>query len=204
MMQNIKNIIFDLGNVLLDIDFSLSEKAFERLGIYNFREMVSPTHSNDLFNSLETGLDSRQFYEKFRKLTGTNLSNETIEEAWCALLQHFRTGSIERLQQLKPNYKTYLLSNTNEIHVQRIHQQFRHQFNGRELDDCFDAAYYSQRIQIRKPDAKAWLHILNNHQLNAGETLFIDDGLANIVAAQQLGMQTIHLLPGMNVEDLSL
>jgi glucose-1-phosphatase len=203
-MQKIKNIIFDLGNVLLDIDFSLSEQAFQGLGIHNFREMVSLSHANDLFNALETGLDTNLFYEKFREHTGTNLSNDVIEEAWCALLQNFRSGSIERVKELKSKYKTYLLSNTNEIHVQHIYRIFRQQFNGQELDDYFDAAYYSQRIQIRKPDAQAWLHILNNHQLEAGETLFIDDGLANIAAAQQLGMHTIHLLRGMKVEDLDL
>ena len=166
--------------------------------------MVSPTHSNDLFHALEIGMDIPSFYEQFRKQTGTDLSDEVIEEAWSALLIDFRTKSVEKLQELKQRYYLFLLSNTNEIHVQRIHQMFRNQFNGQEFEDYFHAAYYSQRIGFRKPDAKAWLHVLNTHQLKPAETLFIDDSIANIEAAQQLGMHTVHLLPAMRVEELDL
>lgn len=201
-MKGIQNIIFDLGGVLLNIDFERSQQAFQQLGISNFKEMVSMTHSNELFHALETGMDTTLFYERFRAVTGTALSNEIIEEAWCALLIDFRTKSIEHLQQFKSNYQLYLLSNTNEIHVQRIHELFRRQFHGQEFEDCFDAAYYSQRIGVRKPDAAAWLHVLETHQLDPSETLFIDDGLANIEAAQRLNIHTIHLLPTMLVEDL--
>lgn len=203
-MQAIKNIIFDLGGVLLNIDFERSEKAFSELGITNFREMVSPVHSNDLFRALETGMDIPSFYEQFRLQTGTDFSNEVIEKAWSALLIDFRTKSIEKLQELKSKYNIFLLSNTNEIHVQRIHQLFRSQFNGQEFEDQFNAAYYSQRIGLRKPDAQAWLLVLQTNHLNPSETLFIDDGLANIEAAQKQGMHTVHLLPNMKVEDLDL
>jgi glucose-1-phosphatase len=203
-MQSFKNIIFDLGGVLLDIDFEQSQKAFNQLGIQGFRDMVSPFHGIQLFNDLEKGMDIPLFYRQFRELTGKEISDNEIENAWCALLLCFREGSIERLLQLKSRYKTYLLSNTNEIHLQRIYQIFRNQFDGKELDDCFNIAYYSHRIQQRKPDAKAWLHVLDRHQLKADETLFIDDSAANIEAAQLLGMQTIHLLPGLRVEDFVL
>ena len=203
-MNGIKNIIFDLGGVLLDIDFLQSQQAFAQLGIHNFKEMVSPFKGNDLFNALETGMDTDLFYHQFRQLSATSLSNQTIEEAWCALLIGFRKKSIEQLAALKQNYNTYLLSNTNEIHLQRIHQMFRNDFNNMELDECFEAAYYSHRIQIRKPAAEAWLHIINHHSLSASETLFIDDGAENIKAAKQLGLQTIQLLPGMYIENLDL
>lgn len=203
-MNTIQNIIFDLGGVLLNIDFERSQKAFQQLGVTNFRDMISPTHANDLFHALETGMDIPSFYEQFRKQTGTHFTNEVIEEAWNALLIDFRKESVEKLQQLKPKYQLFLLSNTNEIHVQRIHRMFREQFHGQEFEDHFHAAYYSQRIGLRKPDAKAWLHVLNTHALNPAETLFIDDGAANIEAAQQLGMHTVHLLPAMRVEELDL
>lgn len=203
-MNGIKNIIFDLGGVLLDIDFLQSQQAFAQLGIHNFKEMVSPFQGNHLFNALETGMDTDAFYHQFRQLSTTSISNQTIEQAWCALLIGFRKKSIEQLLQLKQSYHTYLLSNTNEIHLQRIYQMFRSDFNNKELDDCFDAAYYSHRIQIRKPSADAWLHIINRHSLNADETLFIDDGTENIKAAMQLGLKTIQLLPGMYIEELGL
>lgn len=201
-MNTIKNIIFDLGGVLLDIDFRKSQQAFANLGVKGFEQMVTPFHGNNLFNALETGLDESVFYTRFRELTKTALSDKQIEAAWCALLIRFRKKSIDKIFQLKPSYKTYLLSNTNEIHLQHFHQMFRKEYHGKELDECFDEAYYSHRIQIRKPAAEAWLQIINQHFLKPHETLFIDDGKENIEAAKRLGLQTIHLLPGICIEDL--
>jgi glucose-1-phosphatase len=201
-MNTFKNIIFDLGGVLLDIDFKKSQQAFSKLGIDDFEQMVTPFNGNNLFNELEIGLDTSLFYKRFRELTQKNLTDDQIEEAWCALLIGFRKKSIEQLLHLKQKYNTYLLSNTNEIHLQRFHQMFRKDFNNKELDDCFDTAYYSHRIQMRKPNAEAWLHIINRHSLVAEETIFIDDGTENIKAAKELGLQTIQLLPGMYIEGL--
>ena len=202
MMNGIRNIIFDLGGVLLDIDFKASQQAFEQLGIHDLETMVSLSHANDLFHALETGMDARLFYEGLRHHTKTNWSDEILEEAWCALLLGYRKKSIEQLWQLRNRYRSFLLSNTNEIHVQRFEKMFQEQFEGRELSSCFEEAYYSNRIQKRKPAPEAWLYIINAHALNPAETLFIDDGAANIEAAKQLGMQTIHLLPGMYIEEL--
>jgi putative hydrolase of the HAD superfamily len=201
-MNGIKNIIFDLGGVLLDIDFKRTEQAFADLGIANLNEMVTLYQGNSLFNALETGLDEEVFYNNFRLLTGVPLSNKNIQEAWCALLLGFRKKSIEKLATLKETHQIYLLSNTNEIHLKQVYDTFRSEFQQRELDDCFHAAYYSHRIQIRKPEAGAWLHIINKHSLIPAETVFIDDGAKNVEAAKELGLQAIQLMPGMYIEEL--
>jgi putative hydrolase of the HAD superfamily len=201
-MNKIKNIIFDLGGVLLDIDFKESERAFSKLGIPDFSTMSSLTHANDLFLALETGTDPSFFFDAFRKQTQTTLSNKEIEDALCALLIGYRQKSMEHLLQLKINYRIFLLSNTNEIHVQRFEEMFRQEFDGSELSAYFEAAYYSNRIQKRKPDPSSWLYITERHGLLVEETLFIDDSATNIQAALQLGMKAIQLLPGMNIEDL--
>lgn len=187
---------------MLDIDFNASKRAFEQIGIDDFETMVSLSHANDLFHALETGMDTPLFYERLRYHTQTTWSNEVLEDAWCALLLGYRTKSIEQLWQLKNRYRCFLLSNTNEIHVQRFEKMFREQFDGRELTSCFEASYYSHRIQKRKPSPEAWLHIMDAHALNPAETLFIDDGTANTEAAKQLGLQTIQLVPGMYIEEL--
>ncbi len=203
-MEKIRNVIFDLGGVLLDIDFKLTEKAFTDLGVKDFASFFNQFHSNDLFIKLETETNVEFFYNDFRTATGLHLSNEQIRDAWNALLLQFRNNSIAILPELKKKYRLYLLSNTNEIHLQEFQHRFNSTFQQASFDDFFDAAYYSHRIGHRKPNASAYQFVLDKHDLIAAETLFIDDSINNIEAAQKLGIQTIHLLPGMKVEELGL
>ncbi len=203
-MQQTKAIIFDLGGVLLNIDFQLSEKAFTELGIENFADFFNQFHSNDLFKRLETGMDDQLFYDDLRTATGLSLTNEQIRDAWNALLLDYRPDSVALLPKLKEKYKLYLLSNTNEIHLQEFQRRYEAWRPGQAFDDLFDAAYYSHRIGHRKPNASAFEYVLQKHDLVPAETIFIDDSINNIEAAQQLGIQTIHLQPGMKVEELGL
>ncbi len=203
-MQQTKAIIFDLGGVLLDIDFKLSEKAFAELGVTNFSDFFNQFHSNDLFRRLETGMDDALFYNDLRTATGLSLSNEQIRDAWNALLLDFRPESVAVLPQLRNKYELYLLSNTNEIHLQEFQRRYEVWRPGQVFDNLFDAAYYSHRIGHRKPNASAFEYVLQKHGLNATETIFIDDSINNIEAAQQLGLQTVHLKTGMKVEELGL
>lgn len=203
-MQQTKAIIFDLGGVLLDIDFKLSEKAFAELGVTNFSDFFNQFHSNDLFRRLETGMDDQLFYDDLRTATGLSLSDEQIKDAWNALLLDFRTESVAVLPQLREKYDLYLLSNTNEIHLQEFQRRYEAWRPGQIFDDLFDAAYYSHRIGHRKPNASAFEYVLEKHGLIATETIFIDDSINNIEVAQQLGLQTVHLKAGMKVEELGL
>ncbi len=203
-MQTVKAIIFDLGGVLLDIDFRLTEKAFADLGVSDFSAFFNQFHSNSLFKKLETGIDEALFYDEFRSGTGLSLSDEQIRDAWNALLLDFRLESLAVLPQLKKKYQLYLLSNTNEIHLQEFQRRYTLLQQEQEFDALFDAAYYSHRIGHRKPNASAFEFVINTHKLNPAETIFIDDSINNIEAAQQVGLQTIHLLPGMKVEELGL
>jgi len=203
-MKTIKAIIFDLGGVLLDIDFRLTEKAFTDLGVKDFAAFFNQFHSNALFKKLETGIDDHLFYDAFRSETGLALTDEQIRDAWNALLLDFRVESLAVLPQLRQHYQLYLLSNTNEIHLQEFQCRYALLQREQAFDALFDAAYYSHRIGHRKPNASAFEYVMNAHQLNPAETIFIDDSVNNIEAAQQLGLQTIHLLPGMKVEELGL
>lgn len=203
-MQTAKAIIFDLGGVLLDIDFRLTENAFADIGVKEFSSFFNQFHSNTLFKKLETGIDEDVFYDAFRSETGLALGNEQIRDAWNALLLDFRKESLAVLPQLRNKYQLYLLSNTNEIHLQEFQRRYGLLQQQQAFDALFDAAYYSHRIGHRKPNASAFEYVINAHRLNPGETIFIDDSINNIEAAQQLGLQTIHLLPGMKVEELGL
>lgn len=203
-MQNIKNIIFDLGGVLFNIDFRLTEKAFTELGVKDFASYFTQFHSNPLFAQLETTVDTGFFYDAFRKETGLAVTDEQIKHAWNALLLDFRKESMAMLPLLRRKYRLYLLSNTNEIHIQEFLHRFEQTYPASHFDDLFDGVYYSHRIGQRKPNAASFEYILYKHNLIAEETLFIDDSINNIEAAMQLGIQTIHLKPGMKVEELGL
>jgi len=204
-MQPIKNIIFDLGGVFLNIDFQLTNKAFKDLGVDRFEAMFNQHHSNDLFELLETGkLSDNDFYEAFRKESETELSNEQIKNAWNALLLDFPEERIRWLEEIKGKYNTYLFSNTNQIHYDQFITDFAKAFPGKDFNGYFIKAYYSQTMGLRKPYTNSFEKILEEQKLNPNETLFIDDTIKNIEGAQKVGLQTIHLVAPLTVLDLGL
>lgn len=204
-MQPIKNIIFDLGGVFLNINFQLTNQAFKDLGVDRFESMFNQHHSNDLFELLETGkLSPTEFYDAFRKESQTDLSNEQIQTAWNALLLDFPEERIEWLEQIKKKYNVFLFSNTNEIHYDQFIVDFSHAFPGKDFNSHFIKAYYSQTLGLRKPYIESYQQILIEQQLDPAETLFIDDTIKNIEGAKLAGLQTIHLVAPQTVLDLEL
>ena len=205
MAHQIKNIIFDLGGVLLNIDFKLTSNAFKNLGVNHFDEMFTQHFSNPLFELLETGkIDETTFYEAFRKEAGLPLSNEQIQAAWNALLLDFPPERIKWLEKIASQYRIFLFSNTNQIHYDCFKLNFSNAFDGKNFDDFFEKAYYSQFLGLRKPYPESFLAILEEQGILPSETLFIDDTYKNIEAANQLGFQTIHLQSPTTVLDLNL
>lgn len=204
-MTAIKHIIFDLGGVFLNINFQLTSQAFAKLGVTDFNNMFTQHYSNPLFELLETGkITEHEFYDAFREATKVALTNQEIKDAWNALLLDFPPERIQWLEQMAKKYNLYLFSNTNQIHYDCFMQQFEQVFNGKNFNDYFIKAYYSQDLGLRKPYPNAFEAILNEQSLNPAETLFIDDTIKNVEAAAGLGMQTIHLTPPLTVLDLNL
>jgi len=204
-MTAIKQIIFDLGGVFLNINFQLTSQAFAKLGVTNFNNMFTQHYSNPLFELLETGkITEYEFYDAFREATQVALTNQEIKDAWNALLLDFPPERIQWLEKIAKQYKVYLFSNTNQIHYDYFIEQFAQQFNGKHFNDYFIKAYYSQDLGLRKPYPNAFEAILTEQSLNPAETLFIDDTIKNVEAAASLGMQTIHLAPPLTVLDLKL
>ena len=204
-MNNIRNIIFDLGNVLTDIDYSKTIEAFEKLGIENFKSRFSPLKMDDLFENLETGkISDADFYNSIKKISKASLSINQIENAWNALFLNFRTECLPFLEKIAVTHNLYLLSNTNSIHLTKFKEIFTRDTGKPSLDSYFIKAYYSNLIGLRKPDAEAYAFVLQDAKLVAAETLFIDDLVTNIEGAKLLGIQTHHLLPGEKVELLNI
>ncbi|HEX8334560.1 MAG TPA: HAD family phosphatase [Segetibacter sp.] len=193
-MQNIKNIIFDLGGVFIEIDYPKTEKAFIKLGVINFNEFYNQHHASDLFENLETGKASAdEFYDAFREKIQTDLSNADIKNAWNAMLGKFYPKHLKLLEKLRDQYKVVLFSNTNIIHYEAFQKIYREQTGNDTFDDYFIAAHYSHVLGLRKPYPEAFKAVLQKENLVAKETLFIDDTIKNIEGAKKVGLNTIWL-----------
>ncbi len=204
-MEKTEAIIFDLGGVILNIDYHLTRQAFEKLGIHNFNSMYSQAAANDLFDDLETGkITEAGFYKEFNNRTGVILPDDEIRNAWNAMLLDFREESLAFIASLESKYKLFLLSNTNHIHKMEFHRIYNKKKRLKTFDEFFDKAYYSSDMGLRKPNANIYEYVLQENNLDAGKTLFIDDSVQNIEAARALGIQTILLSAGKFIEDLSL
>lgn len=202
--MQIKNIIFDLGGVLLNIDYNKTIQAFNKIGIPHFDQMYSQSTANPLFEKLETGkITEDDFYAELKKLAPQNITNSDIQNAWNEMLLHFRQKSLMYLTTLKPKYKIFLLSNTNSIHLTAFKQIFTKETGRLSLDAYFHKAYYSNIIGLRKPHKESFEFVLSDAGIQAQQTLFIDDSINNIIAAKSLHLQVHHLLPHQTIEELN-
>jgi putative hydrolase of the HAD superfamily len=203
-MPNIKNIIFDLGGVILNIDFKKTNEAFHAIGFENFAEHISQFHITDLFLDYEVGqIDDIEFIDSVAKLSAAPMSREKIVDAWNALLLDFPKERIDLLKRIKSKYRTFLLSNTNSIHLQE-YQKRLHREQGVYLEDLFEKTYYSHVVKLRKPDADIFNLVLKENNLVPSETLFIDDTYSNFSEAEKLGIQIYHLKPGTSITDMEM
>lgn len=204
-MSTIKNIVFDLGGVLLNIDPALTNAAFAKLGIPDFQNNYSLHKADPLFDNLETGhTKEAAFYNGIRQICNKDLSDTEIRNAWNALLLDFRVESLNWMEANNSRFNFYLLSNTNHIHHVCFSEHFKKQTGKNNFNDYFTKAYYSHEVGLRKPDAAVFEFILNDAGIAAAETLFIDDLLKNIEAAKAVGIKTHHLLADERIENLGL
>ena len=201
MIKGVKHIIFDLGGVLLNVDYHKTTAAFHALGVPNFDALYSQREQIDLFDALETGkIEASTFYGELNLLMKTNFAHEQLATAWNAMLLDWPLRRLQILQQLQNQFDLFLLSNTNSIHEAAFTQSLQQTHGIPSIALYFDKAYFSHRLGLRKPDPKAFQYILDTHGLSPAATLFIDDSVQHIEAAQSLGIQTIHLSNGMTIE----
>lgn len=203
-MQKINNILFDLGGVLLDIDFNLSNQAFAQLGVPDFKQYISQHHADDLFEKLEIGvITPEEFYDAFRQKTKLSLSNTEIENAWNAMLLHFSKDKMDWVEKISKRYNVYLFSNTNKMHVDYFRKLCIKEID-KPLDSYFIKAWFSNEVGVRKPYPYAFEKLLAQEQLKPEETLFIDDTIGNIEGAKQANLQTFHLVSPTTILQLDL
>jgi putative hydrolase of the HAD superfamily len=191
-MNTIKNIIFDYGNVIFNIDFARVAEAWKKLGINNADEFYGHRQQDDVFNALERGqISPEAFRERIRELTHKpELTDQQINDAWNAIFVGIPKGNHELLAQVKAKYRTFLLSNINAIHYDYVHDYLKREFGVDNNEHLFEKTYYSHLVGKRKPDAEIFEQVLKENNLNPAETLFIDDSPQHLEIAKKLGMQT--------------
>ena len=199
-MTPIKNIIFDLGNVLYDIDFNIMYDQFRALGIPDFQNHYTLNQSDELFFDLEKGfIDEVAFCSRLNQLYNLSLNQDQIIKAWNSLLIGFREKSLDWIKAHQQKFPMFLYSNTNQIHYNFFIPQYKQEVGG-NFEKLFKTTYYSHEIRMRKPDPASFQYILEQEGLIAAETLFIDDNEPNVAAAASLGLEVLHLQSGMFIE----
>ena len=192
----IKNIVFDFGNIFLNLDLEGAlNNSLKILKLKSLPEEV--TAVNVLY---EQGLISTEEFIEFYSDNFTHLSTEEIIDAWNFMLKDFPLHRLEFLINLKKtsNYKLILLSNTNELHIDWVK---KHISIYDSFKNCFDTFYLSHEINLRKPNADIFNFVLKENKIKAENTLFIDDNSDNIKAAAKLGYHVWNLNPA--TEDIT-
>ena len=199
---NFKNILFDLGGVILDINIQATLKLFYELGFPPELLQYPESMQTDVFFRYQTGrLDTGQFRDEIRKVTGVDMSDKVFDQAWNAMLVGIPKERTDLLKVLSKRYKLYMLSNTSELHV-KVFEKMYVDAAGESMHDVFDKIYYSHEIGLHKPDREAWEYVIKDAGILPEETLFLDDTIYNIKASQELGFQAIHIHERMTLMNL--
>jgi putative hydrolase of the HAD superfamily len=200
-MNHIKNIIFDLGGVIINLDPARTRNAFTQLGFRNFDALYSFAQQSGTFDLFDKGLMSNtEFRSEMRKYISTEVTDVEIDAAWNAMLLDVPAEKIELLQHLKSRYRTFLLSNTNRIHVECFSAELERVHGSKDFSPWMERCYYSCDIGMRKPDEEIFRFVLQENNLVAEETLFIDDSIQHISGANRCGLETLHFIPGESLQ----
>lgn len=191
----IKNLLFDLGGVIMDIRRLNCVASFERLGMKDADSFLGEYSQKGPFLQLEEGLiNETQFRDAVREYIDGEVTDEQIDKAFCDFLVGIPAYRLEQLRQLKKQYGIYMLSNTNPIMWHsRIAEEFRQE--GMEREDYFDGIVTSFEARSIKPDAKIFHTVVEKLGIKPEETLFLDDSQKNLDAASALGFHTLLVTP---------
>ncbi|MFT3700837.1 MAG: HAD family phosphatase [Agriterribacter sp.] len=189
-----KNIIFDMGNVIIDIDIPKTFEAFAALANIPVQKATDFFQTKGYYNAFEIGnIKEEEFRASIRKDFGAHLTDDVIDKAWCSLLLAMPVERLDRIKELKSNYRIFLLSNTNSIHIKEVCR--RASLTGHDFLALFDIPFVSYEMKLMKPDIKIYQQVLQQANIQAEESVFIDDNETNIQVAASVGIQTIHLDP---------
>jgi glucose-1-phosphatase len=201
--NEIKNILFDWGGVITDLHLDATKKAFHDLGLTIFDEHVPRDPLDKIFIPFETGtISPAEFRDNIRNLSVNPLTDAMIDAAWNAMLGLLPEERWKLLESISQSYRTFLLSNTNAIHLNYYFKYLQGIYGTYGYTHLFEKAYFSHEIHLRKPNADIFEFVARDSGIRPQETLFIDDFIENIETARKLGFQTVHLTKPRTLVDL--
>lgn len=194
MNSGFKNIIFDLGGVILNLSVERTHQAFAQLSGLPVTEIKSRVHHGPFFQDYERGLiTDTEFRSHLRETLQINANDAQLDTAWNAMLLDIPHERFSLLERLKKKYQLFLLSNTNEIHRKFFNQVVEQSSGKPNIDYYFHYAYFSHVLNLSKPDVAIYQHVLNEQKLLPHQTVFLDDNLDNLTGAARTGLQTFHV-----------
>ena len=200
MDKKIKNIVFDLGGVLVDLDFKAAINGLQQAGFANVKEQLMAFDQGGIFQKFELGeMTADEFRTAIRENSTVTLTDEEIDALWNAMLLEIPREKLELILDLRGKYMVYLLSNTNSIHWDYVCKN-AFNYRGFRVNDYFEETFLSYEMHLAKPDKAIYEKVLQDANLLAEETLFIDDSEANCKAAEEVGIHAHHYHIG---DDLS-
>ena len=200
MDKNIKNIVVDLGGVLVDLDFKAAINGLQKAGFAKVKEQLQSFDREGIFQKFELGeMTAEEFRTAIRENSTVTLTDEEIDALWNAMLLEIPREKLELILDLRGKYMVYLLSNTNSIHWDYVCKN-AFNYRGFRVKDYFEETFLSYEMHLAKPDKAIFEKVLQDANLLAEETLFIDDSEANCKAAEEVGIHAHHYHIG---DDLS-
>ncbi len=200
-MERIKNIVFDFGGVIVNFSREAAVKKFEEIGVANANDLLDAYHQKGAFLQVEDGtINAEEFRIILSELAGKELTYEQVKEGWLGFMLDVPQYRLEYLLELRKKYKLYILSNTNP-YVMSWARSNDFTIAGRPLDDYFDKIYTSYELKAVKPGKSIFELMIKDADMLPGETLFVDDGPANIKMAKELGMMTFQPINGEDWRD---
>ncbi|UFH57293.1 HAD family phosphatase [Spirosoma sp. KNUC1025] len=198
----LKNLIFDLGDVIIPIDLTAPMRNFAMLANLPETEVLALWKQHNILSQYETGLiDDDAFRAHVRQLLkNDSWADEVIDTAWNTVLLDIPVERLERIKELKSHYRLFLLSNTSAIHIRYVNKVLTG-MGQPTLEELFEKVFYSYDVQLMKPSPEIYQHVLDKAGLAAEETAFFDDNALNIQAAAELGIQAVHVQPPLTILD---
>ena len=202
MDKKIRNIVFDLGGVLVDLDFKAAINGLQKAGFANVKEQLQAFDREGIFQKFELGeMSADEFRSAIREDSTVSLTDEEVDGLWNAMLLEVPREKLELILHLRGKYMVYLLSNTNSIHWDYVCKN-AFNYRGFRVNDYFEETFLSYEMHLAKPDKAIFEKVLEEANLLPEETLFIDDSEANCKAASELGIHTHHYHIGEDLKEI--